>query len=868
MTILHEIQKWSVGLPVWQQDAIARLFAKGALNATDFDGLYAILKSAHDINDDKGRVATKLAAGQVAAAQPANSIVRLATIKNLRHVNALAEKQTLTFQSDGLTVIYGDNGSGKSGYSRVLKRACRARDQSERILPNAKLPPNQIGKPEAEFDLIIDGQFIEAKWIDGALAPDVLSSIAIFDARCARAYLDDEGDFAYVPYGLDILEGLAKACSKLQAMLDEEVQKCAINSAVYAHLANTTTTVGKLITALSAKTKPADVEELATLSGDELAKQLEIETSLKEGNPKDKAQQLALRSGRFASLASRCSERLALVNAVEMTKLRELIDASKTARAAADLAANQFKQTPGQLPGTGGDAWQELFEAARQFATESHIGEEFPHLKPESQCPLCQQPLGAAVERLVAFDTFIQHVAEKSARDKKAKAVESFNTMAKGDLAIGMDVDLRADIAAIDDELAKACDEFQTKLSSRRDAIKKASGDGTWDAVGAEPASPTLKLSILAARLAEDAATLLKAADEKARAAIEIELTELNDRIALSKAKAAILDAIAKFAFVAKLKNCTSDVKTSSISLKSNELNDQIVSKSLGDALNAEFNRLGVHSLHVDIGSRSVKGKTYYKLVLKLPGAHSPKDILSEGEQRAIAIASFLAEVNIGQGLGGIVFDDPVSSLDHRHRERVAERIAEEAKKRQVIVFTHDVYFLCILQQEAEKIAVPFSPLSLHKKPEGFGVADPSLPFEGAKTSARIGILRQMQTESAKLHKIGDEPGYRKQAQDIYFQLRLAWERAVEEVLLRNVVIRFREGVETNRLIETTVETSDFVAVDAGMTKCSKYAHDKAALSNSGIPNPDEVLQDINKLETWRTSLETRSKETRKERCS
>jgi recombinational DNA repair ATPase RecF len=503
------------------------------------------------------------------------------------------------------------------------------------------------------------------------------------------------------------------------------------------------------------------------------------------------------------------------------------------------------------------------------FAAESHADEEFPHLKPESQCPLCQQPLGVAATRLVAFDSFIQQEAEKSARDKKAKAVEAFNAIVKDDLAIVMDVELRTDIAAIDEELAKACDDFQNNLFMRRDAAKKASGDGNWDAIDAKPASPAPKLSMLATKLAEDATTLLKAADEKARTALESEFNELNDRLALFKAKAAVLDVIAKLAFVAKLKSCESDVRTNAISIKSNELNEQVVSKNLAETLNAEFKLLGVDKLHVDINTKVVKGKANHKLVLKLPGvpdAKLPKDILSEGEQRAIAIASFLAEVNIGQGRGGIVFDDPVSSLDHRRRELVAERIAAEAKKRQVIVFTHDVYFLCILQQEAENAAVPFMPLSLHKKPEGFGVADPSLPFEGAKTSARIGVLRQMQNECAKLHKIGDDPGYRKQARDTYFHLRLAWERAVEEVLFRNVVIRFREGIETNRLIETTVETSDFVEVNAGMTKCSKYAHDKAALGNIAIPGPEDVLQDINKLETWRTLLETRSKDTRKAR--
>ena len=37
-------------------------------------------------------------------------------------VNALAENQTLKFCS-GLTVVYGDNAAGKSGYIRIFKSA-------------------------------------------------------------------------------------------------------------------------------------------------------------------------------------------------------------------------------------------------------------------------------------------------------------------------------------------------------------------------------------------------------------------------------------------------------------------------------------------------------------------------------------------------------------------------------------------------------------------------------------------------------------------------------------------------------------------------------------------------------------------------
>ncbi|MBK8570423.1 MAG: hypothetical protein IPN81_10975 [Nitrosomonadales bacterium] len=141
MTILQEILKWSQGIPAWQQDAIARLYVKPDLSTQDFDDMYALLKSAHGIPDSNGRVPIKLAADQMAAPQAPDRLVQLAAIKNLRNVNALAEGQRLPINPSGLSVIYGENGSGKSGYSRVFKKACRARDQRGSIHPMPQRAP-------------------------------------------------------------------------------------------------------------------------------------------------------------------------------------------------------------------------------------------------------------------------------------------------------------------------------------------------------------------------------------------------------------------------------------------------------------------------------------------------------------------------------------------------------------------------------------------------------------------------------------------------------------------------------------------------------------------------------------------------------
>lgn len=287
---------------------------------------------------------------------------------------------------------------------------------------------------------------------------------------------------------------------------------------------------------------------------------------------------------------------------------------------------------------------------------------------------------------------------------------------------------------------------------------------------------------------------LEKASDEKARAVLQRQLSELDARVKLSQVKKAVGGAVSRLSHQAKLTKCLPAIRTNSISLKASDLAEKVVSKELADALNREFKALGVSTLQVSLHSRSDKGKALHKLKLELPQSRNPADILSEGEQRAIAIGSFLAEVGLSEGNGGIVFDDPVSSLDHRRRERVAKRLTAEAAHRQVIVFTHEIYFLCLLAEEAKLAGVPISTQSLIRRPEGFGVADPDLPFEGKNASKRIGALKAQQQIIAKLHRDGDEQEYRKQTVDAYFRLRMAWERAVEEVLLREVIMRFRKG--------------------------------------------------------------------------
>ncbi len=869
MKLLEAILDWSTSLPEWQSDAVARLLTKQSLDDQDEEDILALLKTAHGIVDPKNRVPKPLAAEQIPASQGVETRVTINAIKNLKHVNAIAENQRLEFGPTGLTVIYGDNGSGKSGYSRILKRACRARDQDEQVFPNVHLTADRNGIAQADFEITVAGSPKEVRWIATTPPPAELSSLAIFDSRCARAYLDNEDDFSYVPYGLDVFESLGKLCKQLQSVLEREQVLSKPDLTAFEHLRGDTA-VGKLIGSLSFRTLSSSVEALATMTMEESERHAELAASLKENNPKEKAQLLQIRARRISALADKAVSRADIVSKTSIERLRQLCDGYKAAKDAAAIAARKFNEAGELLPGTGGEAWKELFEAARKFAVESHPDKTFPDLGSESLCPLCQEPLRDGADRLKHFEEFLQKEAERVSKAKREALVAVYTPFVGQDLTVGLDDVTYGEIESLEPGLAAETRAFEVAIKARHEsiksAVKNAAVTNEWVNFENELAEPSPRLRSLVAKLEVEIETLRKAADDNSRVTLQREFEELDGRIRLGRSKQALLNTISKLLLESRLASCIRALRTNAISAKATELTEQVVSTDLANALNTEFAALGVASLQIALRSRTVRGKTLHKLALQLPQSRNPSDILSEGEQRAIAIGSFLAEIGLLDSNDGIVFDDPMSSLDHKRRERVAKRLAIEGNKRQVIVFTHDIYFVCLLAEEAQSLRVPVITQSLTRRAAGFGVCESELPFEGRNTSKRIGALKVQHQTISKLQRDGDEAEWAKQTVEAYFRLRMTWERAVEEVLFRSVVLRFKKGISTQLLSGVVVDDSDYSSIFDGMAKCSNYAHDKAMEGGVALPEPAELLADIESLESWRKSVESRAAATTQRR--
>src|SRR5579872_5695485 len=137
MSVYTAILEWSKDLSDWQRDALRRL-AIGPMPPAQLQELeYLCLKAQGlSIQGVDAVIAQPLDQTHLPSRSATGNSIHLDSIGAISNVNLISSTVDLEFGQTGLTVIYGYNGSGKSGYARILKRVCRARDGGSPICPN------------------------------------------------------------------------------------------------------------------------------------------------------------------------------------------------------------------------------------------------------------------------------------------------------------------------------------------------------------------------------------------------------------------------------------------------------------------------------------------------------------------------------------------------------------------------------------------------------------------------------------------------------------------------------------------------------------------------------------------------------------
>jgi energy-coupling factor transporter ATP-binding protein EcfA2 len=665
---------------------------------------------------------------------------------------------------------------------------------------------------------------------------------------------------------LDLFDKLVQACKAVRAELESEQNAIAMSglNAVQKEVPEGTA-AARLLANVSSLTKPEAVQELARLSPEEDARLARLEKSLVDlqtNDPKKLAQQLSVRVGRVQALVRHLKEIEEALSEQAVAKVIAIrTDGYRKAEEARRLREATFPAD--MLAGTGSETWTALWEAARRFSQEgAYSGLTFPVIEDGAHCVLCQQDLDhAASHRLKQFEEFVVSSTEKELRQLRDSFAQLKKTFINTETATEAIEDMLKEIRIEHEALADTITAALAANENRRKAIVLALAENQDLADCPDPVCIAHEADALAEQLQSRIKTLQDSATDEVREPIIAEARELRARKLLAKHQQMILDEIERKKKYAAYGLCIDETRTQSITQKSTAVTKTAVSQKLKQSFKDELGNLGFRHVEVELREAGgAEGVLYHRLVLtRAPGVELPR-VVSEGEQRCLSIAAFFAELSTADDPSGIVFDDPVSSLDYKFREAVARRLVKEAKTRQVIVFTHDVVFLLFLKQFSEDFVEQVDQ-HIRQLSTGAGVCEEELPWVALPVRRKIGQLKNACQGADKLFRDGHQDAYEKEAKHLYGLLREAWERALEEVLLCGIVERFRPSVQTQQIaMVADITQEDCQAVEAAMTKCSRWlpGHDQAAAARAPVPEPAELKGDIEVLENWVAAIRKR----------
>ena len=793
--------------------------------------------------------------------------LKLKGLRNVKNVNRLVDEASLPFEPEGLTIIYGRNGSGKSGFVRILRTACRTRTENPEKL---KVLTNVYGSDSTpqEAEIIVDqgsGDFT-IPWKPEHPASDALLHVSVFDSSAAQIYVDSGSQIQFLPFGLALPHKLNETCIALKERLETERQTITeqISLTNVDFEKDRPTKAQTFYEKLNSETTDSEIATATTFSNKDESRLTEL-SRLLTTIPASAADLNTLRTW-ITNLVGTCKISSEELSGEKLKGLKELRKKANESKTAASLKATDlFSNEP--LPGVGSETWRQLWLAARNYSVaEAYPEREFPVVSSSEKiesCVLCHQPLGPeASERLKRFQEFVSGTLSEAAELAEKKVAQAEETLPDITIFSSENWDSQLEQIRIRDEnLADSLMKFKDSAEKRHSlAVKLLRGDAAKIDLEAEKITPlTSELSSLSEKLSAEQKEILHAGDEEYKIKLENELYELTDRKLLAsnrdrlKKRRDLLkqDKLYRFALA--------EVQTKGITQKANELVDSHLTTLVINSFNSELSNLEIDHLKIELSRKSDRTKASFQTEPGTKLAKATSDILSEGEQRALALSAFLTEVGVTEGAGPIVIDDPVSSLDRDRGLLVATRIAEEAEERQVIVFTHDYVFFNDLCREADERGVNVKTVGLFADAASTGKVDPAgVPWTGLSVKKRLGLIKNDFASVKKLHS-SSPSDYELKIKNLYGRLRDTYERLVEEYIFCDVIRRGVDRVETQKL--RMVHLSDDLAVrfHKGMTRSNTYSHDNPKAETVLVPKPADFEKDLDYIEDLIDGLKSES---------
>jgi len=860
MSVFNSIVEWGKEQEAIIKETFVRVVTKNGYTGDDVKDIATLLKEETGIKLDREITYSAFPSDLNEEPFKATNLV-LKRIQNTQNVTTIKDETITPFSHEGITIIYGENGAGKSGIAKVLKQACRAR-KVDKVLSNVFNKEQKVSK--AELVVSVNENEATFPWEDGKYSIDILSNISVFDSKCAIIQLDAKNQLYFVPQGGELFQQIVGCLGEVKELLHGEMKELKLPSLAKAY--PTTTELSKIISAID---KTLEVNDfLSNIAWDEkdieeLKKSNELRGVTDEDNNKKKQAVLVQKIEKLSAIEKFLDLAETVFNEKKLNSFNELLKETKLKKKTLDALSETLKESS-SLDKVGGEIWKELYLAAKKYSEECYPEKPFPNLENDSVCVLCQQPFGEkSNKRMKTFESLMEGVVKKEYDDKivaynkslkffKDNFVENYNLIIEkfNDLIVEHDKLVIDDLERVKELAAKIVEQNESleeseilKLCFKSELLKEIR-----------------RISETASKELVEVKEIIK--PEKI-IALKNKIDELEQKKEVYSKKAEYQIYLENLVFNRKLNECIGKIGTTAISRTGKKIVSSYISELFLNSLKKELQQLGAKHIPLNFKTSGDAGTVNFDIGLEnatIPRSIKLTEILSEGEVKVISLAVFLAEVGINPDKFPIVLDDPVTSLDHKYREKIAERLVVEGIERQVIIFTHDISFVTMIEHNCLKKQVKQHVISIRRDNE-FGEIKEDSPWNTKGVSDRITFLKILTKEIQE--KGLEQESYNREVGGVYGLLRESWERFVEEVLFHKVISRFGYEVKTLRLNGVEVTDEDYKKVYWGMHKCSRWmiGHDDSEPLDSSRPQVEEVLKDIEDFFSYFKTCKKRNSE-------
>lgn len=847
MTIRKDVNSWLEKQQIWKKVALFDVISSKEILDVDIERYLSIcLENPEIINtvviDDLIKEKTHES--------------YLKKIKNVKGINALSSNQTLEFIPQGINVIYGDNGTGKSGYIRLLKKLINSRYEEE-LLSNVFEHSDKERSVEIEF--VHEGDTLSYEIdLDNYSKNEHVTNILIFDTLASESYIRDSNESSYEPLILSRLIKLISIMDKVRLCINGKIK-----DTKYHEITIPNELLNHCLFKEGIKYSSYSVEyfEQQQFTEDDCKNLIELEKIVINKNPNTQKQEL-IRTNEVLDWTMNYLKNLyKVVNKQNVEFINQCMKKIVVESEIFEVVKEEFSSSLScsDKNEINTEHWKKMWEYVKEYITRS----------PDSNdtCPVCKQDLKeTASNRFEKILNFINHENKKT-MNQLEHSIRKIVTITKEEIKTEKELELIVGSIRISDHLKKMLQELLIELSisatilintnylEKKEIILSVKDEKVEKILGQikDVYSENMKALELLTNLNY----------EEYFNNIENEILELKKRKFETEHKEMLIANAKINKYRQKLEAAKVSTSTNTTTTLVKKIAKQILGVNYTDEFNNELSKLTDNKLQVILKEESIrKGKIPFKLVVANEfGEEFPPDkVFSEGERRILSIAAFLADSGLNGNNNTIILDDPISSLDDHYEALVCKRIIEISQDRQVIVFTHRLSLVFGLHSRALEQGILFKDCSIRANSKNKGIISESIL---SKRKVKPTLNKLMNTDLPKLKKEAPfSEEYDFQLDAITKTFRTMVEKSIEDVLTEGVISRFNPVIHSNNVRNLALITEkDCQIIESMMSKYSFYAHSHSEEKPISEIDLEDLEKDLTSYNEWFLSFNKRKKD-------